>query len=156
MAINGTCGTVLASSCVHYTGKDFTFNKPADALECNASVSDAFELVDKYLKPLVDGNDFTGLDKDCLDFDPLTIDAKGLHQLEITEICLLKSQLTALQTQFNDLNIGTEVIAINLQCLTPDAAPCAVSPGQYQLIAVLNVIVSKICELETRISNLES
>jgi hypothetical protein len=156
MALNGNCGTIIASSCVHFTAKDFTFMKEVDALECNASVSDAFDLINKYLKPLVDGNDFTGLDKDCLDFDPATIDAKGLHQLEITEICLLKSQIEALQTQINNLNIGNEVIAINLQCLTPDAAPCAVAPNQYQLISILNVLVSKICEFETRISNLES
>lgn len=155
MALNGNCGTILASSCVHYTGKDFTFMKPEDALECNASVSDAFQLVDKYLKPLVDGNDFTDLDKDCLDFDPATINAKGLHQLEITEICLLKSQITALQTQVNNLNIGNEIITINMQCLSGDAAPCASGVNQYQLIAVLNTLVSKICEFETRISNLE-
>lgn len=155
MGIDKNCGTVIASSCVHFTANDFTFNKPEDALECNASVSDAFNLINDYLKPLVDGNDFSDLDKDCLDFDPTTIDAKGLHQIEITEICLLKSQLAALQTQFNELNIGTEIIAINLQCLSGDAAPCAVAPGQYQLIAVLNTLVSKVCELETRISNLE-
>lgn len=155
MAIKSSCGTILASSCVHYTGKDFTFNKPEDALECNASASDAFELIDKYLKPLVDGNDFTELDKDCLDFDPLTIDAKGLHQLEITEICLLKGQVEALTTQLNELNIGDEILTLNLQCMTPDAAPCAEGVNQYQLDTILTTLVAKICDHETRILNLE-
>lgn len=156
MAVKGTCGTVLASSCVHFTGKDFTFMKEVDALECNASVSDAFDLVNKYMKILVDGNDFTELDKDCLDFDPLTIDAKGLHQLEITKICFLKGQVDALTTQFNDLNIGEEIVTLNLGCLTPDAAACAVGTNQYQLISILQLFASKLCEFETRISNLES
>lgn len=130
--------------------------KEADALECNASVSDAFDLVNKYLKVLVDGNDFTDLNKDCLDFNPATIDAKGLHQLEINEICLLKGQVEALTTQLNNLNIGAEIVTLNLGCLTPDAAECTVGTNQYQLISVLQLFASKLCEFETRISNLES
>lgn len=156
MGVSGKCGTTLASSCVFYTGKDFTFVDVNDQLTCDASVSDAFEKVDKYLKELIDGNNFTALTPDCLSFNPATVTAKDLHQLEITEICLLKGQVTTLTNSVNNLNIGNEVITINLGCLTDDASSCAVATNQYQLITLLTLFANKLCEFETRISNLES
>ena len=152
------CGNILASSCVPFTGTALTFLSTADleAFPCDANINDVVFYIDKYLKKLVDGNDFTGLDKDCLDFDPATIDAKGLHQIEITEICTMKGQIEALQTMVEDLNIGAEEVTIDLGCLTPDAEACATGTNIYTLQSILQLFAAKLCDHETRISNLES
>lgn len=152
------CGDILGSACVPFTGQDLTFLSEADIelFPCNANMDDVIFYIDKYLADLVESNDFTDLDKDCLDFDPATVTAKELHQIEITEICLLKGQVLALNELIENLNIGSEQITIDLECLTPDAEPCEVSDNVYTLQTILEVFVAKICEFETRISNLES
>lgn len=152
------CGNILASSCVPYTGAELTFLSENDLelFPCDANINDVIFYIDKYLKKLVDGNDFTGLDKDCFDFDPDNIDAKGLHQLEITKICTLKGQIQTLQTLFETLNIGSEEITIDLGCLAPDAAACEITSNTYTLQNILQLFATKLCDHETRITNLEA
>lgn len=154
------CGIIVPSSCVPFTGKKLTFITPEEQqnFDCDANINDVILLADKYLKKLVDGNNLTTLNVDCLTtVNPLTITPAQLHQVEVTEICLLKGQVKTLSDQLNDLNIGNEVVEITLpECLQEDIAPCAVGPSQYQLISLLILYANKICELETRISNLES
>lgn len=150
------CGQIVPSSCVPFTGKDLTFVTDEDQLTCDANINDVIEKIDAALKVLVDANNFSTLVKNCLDFDPATVTAVELHQLEINTLCLHKGQIESLQTQFNEWNIGTEVLGINLGCLTPAAADCAVAANQYQLIALLQLFAAKLCDHETRITNLES
>lgn len=151
------CGPIIPSSCVPYTGPDLTILSGDSQLKCDANINDAIKAIDAAVKKLIDGNDLTELDKDCLDFDPATVTPAQLHQLEITQICLNKGAITALQNQLNNLNIGTEVVTITLPaCLLPLAAPCAVGTNQYQLISLLMLFANMLCDHETRISNLES
>lgn len=151
------CGQILPSSCVPFTGDVLTFPATPDALTCDANINDVIFVIDKYLKVLVDGNNLTGLNKNCLDFVPATVTPAQLHQIEIDQICLLKGQTEALQTQFDDFNIGAHTVDINLPtCLLASAAACLTGINTYQLIALLNLYAAKICDLETRISNLES
>lgn len=151
------CGQIIPSSCVPYTGKDLTFLLPEDQLECDANINDAIFEIDKQIKILVDGNNLTGLDKECFDFDPATVTPAQLHQLEITKICSNEGSIAALTTQFNNLDIGIEVVTIDLpDCLEPLAAPCLVGTNQYQLITLLNLFAAKLCDHETRIAELES
>jgi len=149
------CGQIVSSSCVPYTGNTLNFPVTADQLSCDANINDVISVVDKYVKKLVDGDNLTSLDKNCLDFNPAIITPAQLHQIEINEICLLKGQYTSLSDQFNNLNIGTEVVTIALPtCLQSGAAPCATGPNQYQFIVLLNLFASKLYNHETRITNL--
>lgn len=152
------CGNIIPSACVPFTGKALTFPLAPDVItDCAPNINDVIFVIDKYIKKLVDGNNLTTLDKGCLDFVPATITPAQLHQIEITNICLLKGQVEALQEQLNTLNIGSEIITINLpSCLQPLASPCVIGTNQYQLISILNIFAAKLCDLETRISNLES
>jgi len=151
------CGQIIASSCVPFTGPELTFPKAADQLDCDANINDVIFTIDSYLKVLVDGNDFTALDKGCLDFNPATVSAKQLHQLEITNICILLGQTEALQTQFDEFNVGAHPVTITLPgCLTADAAPCLTGVNTYTLLSLLNLYAAKICDLESRLSTLES
>lgn len=151
MIKNYTCGTIIPSGCVPYTGSDLTCLINPATLPCDASMNDVVFQLDAAIKTLQNSNNFTTLNPLCLTFDPATVTAVQLHQLEITNICGLQASLTALQTIVDNLNIGNELIDINLQCLTPSAAPCLVPPSSYSLLSILNVIISEVCALKTAV-----
>jgi hypothetical protein len=152
-----TCGQTISSSCSFYVGPDLTFVTPEDQVKCDSTVTDVIIKIDKYLKILVDGNNLTDLDKDCLDFDPATVTPAELHQIEITAICVNKGNIESLQEQFETLNIGIETIEIDLPaCLKPLAAPCEVGTNTYQLITLLTLFANMLCDHEARITALES
>jgi hypothetical protein len=149
------CGQVLPSSCVPYTGSDLTvLDNPTD-LSCDANINDVIKILDTKIKTLMDSNDLTSLDEKCFDFDPDTVTNVELHQLEIDKLCLLEANLTALTEQFNELNIGSLPLTLNLLCMAPAASACAISPNTYTLLSILNTLIAKICDHETRITNLE-
>jgi len=151
------CGPTLPSTCMFYTGPDLTFVSEDDQLDCDATIDDIIVKIDEALKILIDGNDLTELDKQCLDFDPATITPAQLHQIEINKICENTAAILAVQEQINTLDIGTEIITIDLpDCLEAGAAPCAAGINQYQLINLLILFANMLCDHETRISNLES
>jgi hypothetical protein len=145
------CGLVIPSSCVPYTGSDLTSISSPSLLPCNANINDVITLLDGVLKIQVDGNNLTGLDPQCLDFDPATINPAQLHQVEIDKICGLDASLTALTDQVNNLNIGTMLISINMQCLAASVTPCEQPGNTFQLIAVLNAMLSEICNLKAAV-----
>jgi len=145
------CGLIIPSSCVPYTGADLMILTPQTQLACNANINDVIGAFDNAVSGLLTSTNLTGLNPQCLSFDPATINVSGLFQVNINKICALDASLSALQTLFNDLNIATMPIAIDLQCLAPGAAPCLTPPNTYQLQAVLNVMLSEICALKTAV-----
>lgn len=155
MSCKDNCGPITTSCCIPFTGKDLTI-VAANTLKCDANIDDVIFQIDKVLKSLADANDLTGLIKHSLDFDPATITPAELHQVEIDAIDILQGKVTSLETQLANLNIGAEVITIDLPtCLEEDASPCATGTNQYQLIAILNLFAAKLCDHESRILNLE-
>lgn len=153
------CGTIVGSACVPFTGKDLTIVTGDDQVKCDSNINDVIEIIDAELKKLKDSNDFTGLTsiEDCIEFNPATVTAAQLHELELTKICELNGELIALQSQFNDWDISTEIITINLpSCFEADAAPCEIVENEYTLLTLLTLYANKICELESRIIDLES
>lgn len=152
------CGQILPSSCIPFTGKDLTILTSPDELACDSNLNDVIEKIDTAVKKLIDGNDFSDLTpvEDCIEFDPATVTAKDLHALELAMLCEHNAEIDALQEQLNNLDIGNEIVTINLpSCLQPDAAPCAVGTNEYQLLSLLMLFANKLCDHETRISNLE-
>jgi hypothetical protein len=146
------CGQVLASSCIPYTGTDLTVLSSPSLLACNANINDVITVLDSSIKKLMVSNDFTGLNVLCFtSLNPATVTAAQLHQAEITQICGLSASLTTLTNTVNSLNIGSMQIAIDLQCLTPAAAPCLTPPNLYSLLSILNVMISEICALKTAV-----
>jgi len=149
------CGQIIPSACVPYTGSDLTVLAAPTDLPCDANINDVIKILDAEIKTLMDSNDFSSLDKKCFDFDPNTVKAFELHQLEIDKICEIEANLTALTEQFDTLNISSLPITLNLLCMAPAASACAISPNTYTLLSILNTLVAKICDHETRITNLE-
>lgn len=153
-ALKYNCGMILPSSCIPYTGTDLTFVsslQPSPLLTCDASMNDVVAAMNTSLTNLVNGNNLTVLNQRCLTFTPATVTPAQLHQVEIDKICALDASLTTLTSVVNNLSIATMPIAINLQCLASAASPCLTPPSTYQLIAVLNVMVSEICALKTAV-----
>lgn len=150
------CGTILGSYCVPHAGPDLTFLPEGETLECNASIADVIVKINAALTMLVDGFKFSELEIDCLELEDDFTHIE-LHQAEISKICENAASIAGLQEQFNDWDISEEVITIDLpECLEEASEPCAVGTNQYQLINLLMAMANKICDLETRISNLES
>lgn len=142
------CGQLYPSACVPYTGKDLTLLADPTTLGCDANINDVIFQIDAAVHTLIVGDILTGLNPRCLSFNPAIITPAGLHQVEIDKICGLDASLTTLINTVNNLNIGTELIVIDLQCMTPAAAPCLTPPNSYSLLSVLNMLVSEICALK--------
>lgn len=153
--VNYDCGIIVPSSCVPFSGENLTIRSGDTQLKCDASINDVILEFDKDIKILNDANDFSELEPGCFDFDPETITNFELHQLEVAKICEHDQSIEDLQTLNEEFQVGDEIVTINLGCLTPEAASCAIGTNQYQLKALLALFASKLCNHETRISNLE-
>ncbi len=156
-------GAIVSSSNVQYSGPDLTFIiDEDDQIKCDSNLNEVIKAIDTSLKALVDGNDFSEVDFDCYADDVQEIleengevTAKDLVQILFNKACIQKGQIEALQTQFNDWDITTEVIELDLGCLTPESADCEVAEHNYQLLTLFQIIFSKLCDHETRITDLE-
>lgn len=149
------CGdSVGPSSCINFTGGRLSFLSDDKQLDCNANLDDVIDALDIAINNIQIGNDLTLLDKGSLNFDPATINIKNLHQVEINYMSGLNAQINTLSEQLNNLNIGSEIITINLGNLTPSAAACAVGTNMYSLISLLNLIFNTLNSLQDQINNL--
>lgn len=141
-------GVAYPSSSVLFTGQLPEFISSDVTLPCDANLDEIVERMNDELQLLIDGNDLTELDKKCFDFDPSEVKINELHQLEIDKICSLETTLNELVDTVEDLDIGSKIIEIDLDCLTPEAAPCAVGTNMYSLISILNILINEICLLK--------
>jgi hypothetical protein len=147
-------GLTLPSGSVFYSGATLQFlqnSVPPIALPCNANLNQVLNLFDQAVNNLLVENNLTQLTPESLTFNPATISIKGLHQVEINAISANIASILSLQTQLADLNVGILPITINMQCLASIAAPCESGVNTYQLIAVLNSMLSEICALKTAV-----
>ena len=144
-------GLTVPSGSVFYSGATLQFLKnsvPAVVFPCNANLNQVLNLFDQAVNNLLVENNLTDLNVGNLSFDPATISINGLHQVEINAISANIAAISSLQTQLADLNIGTLPIVINMQCLASIAAPCESGTNTYQLISVLNSMLSEICAIK--------
>lgn len=150
-----TCGVVVPSSCVPFTGDlpDF-FVEPAGCSTLN--VNDVFEQYGDKLDLLLIQNDVTGLNKRCLGYDAANVTIKKLHQAEIDAICSLDSRVGTLETDVNNHLIGADLVTLDLKCFKSSNAACAVTTDTYTLLSILNILVVELCAAKARILALEN
>lgn len=149
------CGTVIPSTCVIYTGKLPKFFEKKDVCSI-LNINDVFEQYGEKLDILLEQNDVKTLDKKCLGYDQATITIKKLHQIEINEICGLKAKVETLEDLLDNLNIGEQLINIDLKCFEAENLPCQVQNDVYTLISVLNIIISELCDMKAKIQEIEN
>lgn len=130
------CGQIIPDSCVPFTGTKPDF-VDADDFPCDVNVADIIKLTIAEVDRIDEEIDLTDLDERCLDFDPAIVKVKELHQAEIDKICALDASVTTLQNAIDDLNIGTELVAIDLGDMTPAPNPCSPGTNQYTLTYLL-------------------
>jgi len=143
-----TCGDIIPSGCVLYTG-DFPNFINESSLECDLNLDEILKEYGNKIDTLFSGNDLTTLTKECFDFNPATITPKALHQLEISKICALGDQINDLQNLLTNLNVGEQLVTIDLGCLTPQANPCAQGTNTYTILSILQVMKNEICTIKS-------
>lgn len=139
-----TCGPTMSSACVWYTGQFPKFiNK--DNLTCRVNINDIFKLYGDKIDTIISETDVKSLNPRCLGYDTADITLSKLEDIQNRNICELKSSLTELTDVINNEDIGNKNITIDLKCLKSAAASCATGTDTYPLIAILNVIINKLC-----------
>lgn len=149
--IKYTCGVSLPSACVFFTG-EFPSFIPADSVSCDANLD---EILSKYgveIEKLIDTTDLSGLDKGSYTFTSGKV--KDFAQETVDKIGDLETLLTSLQTSVQTLDVGAQLVTIDLKCLKPVASPCEVSNNTYSVLSVLNILVNEICLIKSHL-NLE-
>lgn len=143
------CGTVVPSSCIPYTGSKPSFVDEED-FPCDVNINDVIGEISTEITTILDGEDITELNRRCLP-SAITGTIKELHQDEIDALCASQAQLDALQTSFDALNIGSELVTLNLGAMTPITNPCSVTINQYSLFYILNTLVTNINLIKTNL-----
>lgn len=137
------CGKITSSSCVSFAGTQPEFVLDVD-FPCDVNVTDIIDLSSAEIDKINVELDLTALNKRCLDFDPATIDVKSLFQIEIDKICALDASLTTLTDTVDNLDIGAELVTVDLGAMTPLSNPCSPTVNQYTLFYVLQAFADKL------------
>lgn len=144
------CGSIVPSSCVPFTGPKPDFVADID-FPCDVNVTDIITLADAQIDKLTTDSDLTALNARCLTFTPAIVTPKALHQVEIDKICALDASVTTLQTTLADLNIGTELVTVDLGAMSPLSNPCSVNANQYTLFYVLQAFANELNLIKTNL-----
>lgn len=138
-----SCGAQMPSNCVSFQGRQPSFIADAD-FPCTVTLTDVIDQISTRIENLLDVTDLTGLNKQCLNFDPATIKAKGLFQILTDTTCSLKARIETLEDTVDDLNLDSQLVTVDLGELTPINNPCSPNTNSYTLFYVLNVLANAI------------
>jgi hypothetical protein len=148
MARRFSCGKVTPSACVPWTGGDLSFLADDAQPDCDSSINDIVALIDTAITNIQTAIDLTSQNNQCLSSVPTDVDVKGLFQIHTNTICGLSASLATLQETVAAWNVSTQLITIDLGCLSSAAAPCQQGSNTYQLISILSLFASEICTIK--------
>lgn len=142
-----SCGIILSSNCVDYSGQELkSIGKEVD--QCNLTVSDVAELIDKELKKLKDGLDTKKIAKLCIN----SIDKEDTIVLVInkliTEICSLTKELEDTKQSLKEIDVLSSIVDIDSNCLS--GTHCSTDPT---LRSLLIKIISELCLLKSQVNS---
>ena len=144
-----TCGTLLPSSCIPYTG--VINDSIKEGIPCRPNINDIIKNIQNLIDHIKLGlGDNTTLDPKCLTFDPSYATQSAINQSIITELCSIKDQVIELQ---KPIDPDTLMIAINLLCLID---PSCTPQTEYSLTEILVKLVTAYCDLLTRVTTIEN
>jgi hypothetical protein len=143
-----TCGSIIPSGCIGYTG--YISTTIADSLPCRPNIND----IVKKLQELVDQINVTIGDnstlENCLGIDSENFVQSDFNEAVAAEICALKALLTGVDA---DIDPNSIKLAVDLLCLLD---PTCTPQVTYTLVEVINKLVTKVCNLETRLTTVET
>lgn len=143
-----SCGKVLPSSCVPYTG--YIGDSIKDSFKCKPNINDLFkklqDLIDEIKKSLGDNSE---LDLNCIK-DDLNKDfsQQELNQAVLNKLCELENSINN-----NTLDVSTAKIVISLLCLED---PSCDTKSSYTVRELFTKLISAYCDLLTRVRNIET
>ena len=147
--IKYTCGVPLPTACLFFTG-EFPSFIPASSVPCDANLDEILAKHFAETEKLIDSVDLSTVNKYNFTFTSNKV--KDFVQEAIVKIEELESLVNSLSLLITDLNVGAHTVEIDLKCIAPAAAPCAVGTNQYSLISVLNVLVNEICLIKSHLN----
>lgn len=143
-----SCGTVVSSSCVPYTGHISDTIK--DDFKCKPNINDLF----KKLQEMVDAinvslGDNKKIKLNCFE-ESLDegFSQEQLNQLLITELCLVKEAV-----ENDGIDPASIKLAISLLCLED---PSCEPKEYYNLNELFTKLIGAYCSLLTRVKNIET
>jgi hypothetical protein len=141
-----TCGTVVASACVPYTGSDLT-SFDVDNLPCNPNINDIFKELDVLIKNLKEEVSVENVELGCLENCNCSVNRiDELFNLIISKICLLQESVTALNEKYD--NIGLAKVVVDLACFNN---PCFnASNNEHTILEILMLLLSEVCQLKNK------
>lgn len=150
MAGRYTCGQILPSSCVPYSGKDLKFLSPEEQISCDANMDEVVEKISIAIDSIKKAIDVSTYSFNCLGTISNPTVSK-ISQAQTNKLCALQASLDALEQQFEDFNIANELITIDLGSLGGAVSACQVSANTYTLISVLNLFKNEIIAIKTEL-----
>lgn len=145
------CSTTISSACVDYTGKVSKLVK--DTIPCKPNVNDVIESSYKLLEVIKKSlGDNRLLDEKCLSFNNLIVTQEELNQIFIDKICEFITLLNNVSSTIS-IDASRVFMEINLLCIESGLCTPQVT---YTLSDILNKMVLKICDHETRITAIET
>lgn len=142
-----TCGNIFPSGCIIYTGRVPTFGDQ-DLFECDPRLDDIVDAIIEEVETILVGIDLTDIDPKCYEFDTRNVTIKEFVQETIDTVCNHETRIETLEGQLEDLDISDLEIEIDLDCLTPLAAPCEQGTNTYTLLSLLSLFKSEICAIK--------
>lgn len=150
MAKRYTCGQMIPSSCVPYTGKDLKFLSEEEQVSCDANMDEVIDKISIAIDSIKKATDVSSYTYDCLGTISNPTITK-ISQAQTYKLCALQASLESLQQQFAELNIGSELITIDLGSLGGAVSACQVSANTYSLISVLNLFKNEIIAIKSEL-----
>ena len=146
--IKCNCGSRQNAKCVDYDGYLPAYSVLED--DC-VNIEETTEELYKNQEKILDSIDLTKLGKDCLDYSEFQeTDTLKVREALLTiekEICEIKSISSSTDICGGD----TSLIGLDFKCLV---TPCGTSIDT--LNQLLQVIIDKLCDLDTRLKILET
>lgn len=145
-----TCSVILPSSCIPFVGA-LTDSFKEELEGCRPNINDILKLIQDRIDLIQAGlGDNKTLDEACLNFNPLIATQVQINQSIITELCALKQTVQDLGGAIDPTTI---MLAVDLLCLEDPSCDPAES---YNLLVVINKLLAKVCNLETRVTQIET
>lgn len=139
-----TCGTIVMSSCVPYTGEELlSFDN--ENLPCNPNINDIVKELDSVVKTIQESINITELDKACLEECACGDKSiKEVFELIILKLCDVIERVKVLE----NVDLGAVKFNVNLQCFDN---PCFnASDNQYSLLEIISLLLTELCTLKNQ------
>lgn len=140
-----TCGTIVSSSCVPYTG-EIPSIIDEDNLPCIPNINDVILEMSDVIKEIKDYTSLTGINTLCLDDCNCDEDNSHLIILQgiLTKLCDLIDRVKALE----EANVLATKFNINLSCFN---SPCINnSSNEHSLLDIISLFASELCILKNQ------